>query len=93
MHRREGRLFARELGVKVGRVSRVALGRQKQSSQRHRTYDSWEIRWWNPLMEDIVKVDVAEEGVTLDLLGIRFTRTKTASRVARQELKALVRTI
>ena len=50
------------------------------------THNRREVRRGNPLVEDIVKVDVAEERMPLDLLGIGFTGTKTTSRVAREEL-------
>lgn len=51
-----GRVFPRELGVKVGHI----LGRGDHGQER----------WGDTLVVDIVKVDVTEVGVCLDLLSI-----------------------
>lgn len=53
---REGRLLARELLVEVGRVGRVA--------------DRGEVRRRDALVVYVVKVDVCEELMALDLLGV-----------------------
>lgn len=63
LHRSQDRSHARELGVEIASVRRVGDLR-----------DEWRR---NPLVIHIVPVDVGEERVAHDLLGIRWTRAKT----------------
>jgi hypothetical protein len=48
--------------------------------------DSWEVWWWDPLVVDIVKVDILEEEVSLDILSIGLASTKSSCRVSSQQL-------
>lgn len=34
------------------------------------TYDSREVRWWNTLVQNIIKADILEERMSLDLFSI-----------------------
>lgn len=66
------RLLARKLLVEVGRVGRVA--------------DRGEVWGRDALVVHVVEVDVGEELVALDLLGVGLTCTEAAKRVASQKL-------
>ena len=49
--------------------ARVRL-RKYQEKTTMATHDCREVRWRNALVEDVIKIDVPEEGVSLDLLCI-----------------------
>jgi hypothetical protein len=51
--------------------------------EKFETHDRWEVRRRDTLVEDIVKTDVLEERMLLDLFGIALTRSKTTSRIPR----------
>jgi len=51
------------------------------------TLDSWEIGWRDSLVVDIIEIDILEEEVSLDVLSVGLTSTKSSSRVSCQELK------
>ena len=73
MDRSEGWLFPGEFLVEIGSI-RCAL-------------DGWEVRWWDPLVVDIIKVDILEEEVSLDIFSVRLASTKSSSGVSCQELE------
>lgn len=95
MNGRERRLFARELFVEVTRVCTSVLyvahlaPKNLKAAQTKSTYNLGEVRRRNALVENIVEADVLEEGMALDLLGVGLSRTKTAQRVASQELQLM----
>lgn len=70
MHRRKSRLLAREFLVKVGRIG-CALDRR-------------EVRRRDPLVVDIVKVDILEEQVALDVFSISLAGSQSSRRVSRK---------
>ena len=78
MHGRERRLLARELFVEVARVRASILNTvssacgSRGEKRNEGTYDLGEVGWWNAFVEDIVEVNVLEEGVAFDLLGVRL---------------------
>jgi len=47
------------------------------------TYDSREVRRGNTLVENVIKTDVLEEWMLLDLFRIALARSKTTGRVPR----------
>jgi len=51
------------------------------------TLDSREIGWRDPLVVDIIEIDILEEEMSLDILGIGLACTKSPSRVSCQELE------
>lgn len=67
-----GCVFSRELGVKVGYI----LGRGDHGQEG----------WGDTLVVNIVKVDVAEVRVCLDLLRISWSCSKTQVRNLHQQL-------
>ena len=73
MHRRQRRLFVRELRVKVGRI--------------HCVLDVREVRRRDLFVVDGVKVDVGEEGVLLDLEGVRLAGAESFGGVSLEELE------
>ena len=79
VHRRKRRLLARELLVKVARVRRVA--------------DRREVRRRDAFVEHVVKVDVLEEKVALDVFRVGFARAKSSQRVSREELASALLTM
>ena len=50
------------------------------------THDLGEVRWRDALVQHIVKVDILEERMSLDLLSIALAGTKPPVRVTGQEL-------
>jgi hypothetical protein len=70
--RRESRLLARKLLIEIARIRRIT--------------NRGEVRRWDALVVDVVKVDVFEEEVALDIFGIGFAGTESADRVAREQL-------
>jgi hypothetical protein len=72
MDRRQGRLFPCELLVEIGSIG-CAL-------------DSGEVGRWDPLVVYIIKVDVLEEEMSLDVFCIGFAGTESSSRISREEL-------
>lgn len=72
MHRRKNRGDTGELRVEVAGIGGVADGRQE---------------WWgHTLVVDVVPVDVPEESMRHDFLGIRWSRTKTQLRLTGEQL-------
>jgi hypothetical protein len=69
----EGWLFPGEFLVEIGSIG-CAL-------------DSREIRWWDPLVVNIIEIDIFEEEVSLDIFSVRLASTKSSSGVSCQELK------
>ena len=49
--------------------------------------DSREVRWWDPLVVDIIEIDILEEEVSLNIFSVGLASTKSSSRVSCQELK------
>jgi hypothetical protein len=49
--------------------------------------DGREIRWWDPLVVDIIEIDIFEEEVSLDIFSVGLASTKSSSRVSCQELE------
>jgi hypothetical protein len=49
--------------------------------------DGREIRWWDPLVVDIIEIDVLEEEMSLDIFSVRLASTKSSSGVSCQELE------
>ena len=88
MHRSESGLLSREFWVEVANVAgrfldtNVEFGRSK-SKDTHNLREIWR---WNPLVDDIVPVDVFEEGMAFDFLCVTFTRAQPSSRVPCQQL-------
>jgi hypothetical protein len=76
MHRRKGRLLPREFLVEVARVGGVS--------------DGGEVRRGNTLVVDVVEIDILEEKMALDLLGVRLACAKTAGGVAGEQLRRSV---
>lgn len=72
MHRCQRRLFPRELLIEIARVGRISDGR--------------EVWWCDPAMVDVVKGDVFEEEVFLDLLGVGLACSESSGGVASQQL-------
>lgn len=72
VNRRQRRLLAREFLVEVGRVGRA--------------FDGREVRRWDPFVVDIVKVDIFEEEVSLDVLRVGLASSQSSGRVARKQL-------
>lgn len=72
MNRSQRRLFPRKLLIKVGRVGSIADGR--------------EIGRRDPLVVDIVKVDILEEEVSFDIFSIGLPGTQSSSGISRQKL-------
>lgn len=66
-------MFPGEFLVEIGSISCALDGR--------------EVRWWDPLVVDIIEIDILEEEVSLDVLSVGLTSTKSSSRVSCQELK------
>jgi len=66
-------LFPGEFLVEIGSISCALDGR--------------EVRWWNPLVVDIIEIDILEEEVSLDIFSIGLASTKSSSGVSCQELK------
>ena len=62
---------------------RVSPGKKRKLKQ---TYDGWEVWWGNALMQNVIEIHVLEERMSLDLLCIALSRTKTSCRVASQQL-------
>lgn len=52
-----------------------------------RTYESREVARRDPLVVDVVEVDVGEERLTLDLLGICLASSKSSRRVSLEQLR------
>ena len=50
---------------------------------RCRTYDSREIRRRNALVKNVVKTNVLEEWMLLDIFSIALARSKTTGRIPR----------
>jgi len=48
--------------------------------------DSWEVRRWNPLMVNIIEVDIFEEEMSLDIFSVGLARTQSSCRVSSEEL-------
>jgi hypothetical protein len=48
--------------------------------------DSREVRWWDPLVVNIIEIDILEEEVSLDIFSVSLASTKSSSRVSCQEL-------
>jgi hypothetical protein len=71
--RGQGWLFPGELLVEIGSIG-CAL-------------DSREVRWWDPLVVDIIEIDIFEEEVSLDIFSVRLASTESSSRVSCQELE------
>jgi len=44
--------------------------------------DRGEIRWWDPLVVDVIKVDIFEEEVPLNVLCVGFASTQSSSRIS-----------
>lgn len=57
----QGRLFPCEFLVEIGGIGR--------------SLDCWEVGWWDSFVVDIIKVDIFEEEVSLDIFSIGFTGT------------------
>jgi len=51
------------------------------------TLDSREIGWSDPLVVDIIEIDILEEEMPLDILSVGLACTKSSSRVSGQELE------
>ena len=50
------------------------------------TYDSREVRWWNTLVQNIIKADILEERMSLDLFCVGLSGAQTTSGVTCQQL-------
>jgi hypothetical protein len=72
VHRRQRRLLARKLLVKVAGIRRVS--------------DSREVRRRDTFVVDVIKVDVLEEEVALDVFRVGLGGAESASRVSSEEL-------
>jgi hypothetical protein len=70
VHRSQGRLFPREFLVEIRGIGCALDGR--------------EVGWWDPLVVDVVKVDIFEEEVSLDILGIGLARSQSSSGISSQ---------
>jgi hypothetical protein len=66
-------LFPCEFLVEIGGISCALDGR--------------EVRWWDPLVVDIIEIDIFEEEVSLDIFSVRLASTESSSRVSCQELE------
>lgn len=91
MHRRQSWFLASELNVEIARVRMTVLS-SVQHQQRDQslvysiTNNGREVWWWNSFVEDVVKVDILEEGVPLDFFCISLTGTQATLWVSGQQL-------
>lgn len=72
LHRRQDRRNARKLAVEI---TRICCARNDRDHGRR-----------DPFMINIIPVDILEESLAHDLLGVGGTRPKTLVRIARQKL-------
>ena len=86
MYWRQCRLFFRELVIKIAGIRTSVLQEITsigEDSMGNVTYDSREVRRRNTLVENVIKIDVLEEWMLLDLFRIALARSKTTGRVPR----------
>ena len=85
MHRSESGLLSREFLVKVLDAKvKVRVLRALSSVAQKDTHERGEIRRWNPLVHDVIPVDVFKEGMRFDFLCVTYTRTQPPGRILRQ---------
>lgn len=90
MYRRQCGLFASELFVEIARISSAVLNEQSAHAYVNgivSTYNRGEVGRGYAFVHNIVKADVLEERMSLDLLGIRLARPESSSGVTGQQLE------
>ena len=82
IHRSESGLLSRGFLVKVldAKVKVRVLCALRSVAQKD-THDLGEVRRWNPLVHDVIPVDVFKEGMGLDFLCVTYTRTQPPGRI------------
>jgi hypothetical protein len=78
MYRCQGRLFTGEFFVKVARIRAPVLIKamlRRRKSTEFDTHDCREVRRRNAFMQHVIKIDILEEWVPLDLFSVSLART------------------
>ena len=87
MHRCQCRLLLRKLLIKIASVRTSVLPALTSTRDSNmgdvKTYDSREVRRRKTLVKNVVKADVLEEWMLLDLFRIGLARSETTGRVSR----------
>jgi hypothetical protein len=92
MHRSESGLFSREFLVEVTDVAgrfldaKVKVGGTLSSLAQKDTHDLGEVWRRNPLVDNIIPIDVFKEGMAFDFFCVAFTRAQPPGWVSCQKL-------
>jgi hypothetical protein len=91
MYRSKSRLFASEFLIKIAGICTSILQEQarqyKDAFRKKSTYNCGEIGRGYALVHNIVEIYIFEEWLSFDLFCVLFAGSKTAYRVASEQLK------